>query len=143
MCRLLGVVSKTPIAVADAVGDARPQGFRRADARSTATAGASRPSGRLGQYPRSRCRQAAHWTIPRFAAATHDQRSAASLVHLRWATNGLAVRPENSHPFLADGFAMAHNGSIKPIDGCSIKCSNPTIAATLRGYHRQRALLRA
>ena len=52
---------------------------------------------------------------PAFTAATHDVRSAATLVHLRWATNGLAVQPQNSHPFVADGLAMAHNGSLKPM----------------------------
>lgn len=36
----------------------------------------------------------------------------AGLVHLRWATQGLSVCPENTHPFLADGMAFAHNGSI-------------------------------
>ena len=70
---------------------------------------------------------------PDFTAATHDQRSAASLVHLRWATTGIAVRPENSHPFLADRIAMAHNGSIKPI-GRLDELITPEIAATIRGY---------
>jgi predicted glutamine amidotransferase len=51
---------------------------------------------------------------------------------LRWATNGLAVQPQNSHPFVADGVAMAHNGSIKPtgpLDGLL----QPGVAASLRG----------
>jgi DNA-binding MurR/RpiR family transcriptional regulator len=37
-------------------------------------------------------------------------------VHLRWATDGLAVRPENTHPFVEGDRALAHNGSINPID---------------------------
>jgi len=37
---------------------------------------------------------------------------AAGFVHLRWATSGLAVTPENTHPFLAEGWAFAHQGSI-------------------------------
>ena len=69
---------------------------------------------------------------PHFAAATHDQRSAASLVHLRWATTGIAVRPENSHPFVAQRIAMAHNGSIKPI-GMLDELLTPETAATIRG----------
>lgn len=36
----------------------------------------------------------------------------AGLVHLRWATEGLSVCSENTHPFLVDGMAFAHNGSI-------------------------------
>lgn len=39
----------------------------------------------------------------------------AGLVHLRWATEGLAVGPENTHPFTDRGFTLAHNGSITPL----------------------------
>jgi predicted glutamine amidotransferase len=38
----------------------------------------------------------------------------ARVVHLRWATEGLAVVPEHTHPFVADGMALSHNGSISP-----------------------------
>jgi predicted glutamine amidotransferase len=69
---------------------------------------------------------------PDFIAATRDRRSDASLVHLRWATNGLAVQPQNSHPFMADGIAMAHNGSIKPV-GPLDDLLDRDIAASLRG----------
>src|SRR3546814_5953318 len=34
---------------------------------------------------------------------------------LRWATGGLDVRPENTHPFFDDDFAFAHNGHVSPI----------------------------
>ena len=78
---------------------------------------------------------------PHFAAATHDQRSAATLVHLRWATTGIAVRPENSHPFLADRIAMAHNGSIKPIDALDDLLVTRDRRDDPR-HHRQRAVLR-
>ena len=37
----------------------------------------------------------------------------AQLVHLRWATEGLAVFA-NTHPFSHDGITLAHNGSISP-----------------------------
>jgi predicted glutamine amidotransferase len=40
----------------------------------------------------------------------------AGLVHLRWATAGLAVSPENTHPFVDGGYALAHNGNISPRD---------------------------
>ena len=40
------------------------------------------------------------------------------------------MRPENSHPFLADRIAMAHNGSIKPI-GPLDELLDPEIAATI------------
>lgn len=38
------------------------------------------------------------------------------LVHLRWATGGLPVSPENTHPFTDAGYAFAHNGHVAPID---------------------------
>jgi gamma-glutamyl hercynylcysteine S-oxide hydrolase len=40
----------------------------------------------------------------------------AAMVHLRWATLGLGVEDDNTHPFLADGIAFEHNGSLKPLD---------------------------
>jgi len=41
---------------------------------------------------------------------------AAGLVHLRWATDGLPVAVENTHPFTDGDFALAHNGNIAPIE---------------------------
>ena len=115
MCRLLGVVSATPISVS------RRRRRERAGKDFVALTkihgdgwGIARV--RLpGNDPKVEVSAGSAADDPHFTAATHDQRSAASLVHLRWATTGLAVRPENSHPFLADRIAMAHNGSIKPI----------------------------
>ena len=42
------------------------------------------------------------------------------------------MQPQNSHPFVADGLAMAHNGSIKPI-GPLEELLEADIAASLRG----------
>src|ERR1700754_2654093 len=131
MCRLLGVVSATPISVSQAVG---------ADVLSDFVAltkihgdGWGIASVRLpGQHPRIEVSAGSALDDPHFAAATRDHRAAASLVHLRWATNGLAVQRENSHPFVADRIAMAHNGSIKPIAALD-NLLEPRIAASLRG----------
>jgi predicted glutamine amidotransferase len=38
------------------------------------------------------------------------------LVHLRWATPGLPIDLNNSHPFRHDRYTMAHNGAIFPQD---------------------------
>ena len=38
------------------------------------------------------------------------------LVHLRWATPGLAVSDRNSHPFQHGPYTFAHNGAIHPQD---------------------------
>lgn len=54
------------------------------------------------------------------------------MVHLRWATPGLTVRPENTHPFVADGYAFAHNGHIFPIDRLE-RLLSPASCSALRG----------
>jgi predicted glutamine amidotransferase len=39
-----------------------------------------------------------------------------ALLHLRKASAGLAVKPENTHPFTAGSVAFAHNGYFSPVD---------------------------
>jgi predicted glutamine amidotransferase len=131
MCRLLGVVSASPITVADAVGEDVLKDFValtkvHGDGWGIATVG------RPGEDPMAEVSAGTALDDPAFVAATHDRPSAATLVHLRWATNGLAVQPQNSHPFVADGIAMAHNGSIKPM-GLLDDLLEPDVAAALHG----------
>jgi predicted glutamine amidotransferase len=131
MCRLLGVVSTTPIAVADAVGDDVLKDFValtkvHRDGWGVATVG------HRGEAPEVQVSAGTALDDRAFGAATHDVRSAATVVHLRWATSGLAVEPQNSHPFVANGLAMAHNGSIKPM-GPLDDLLEPAMAATLNG----------
>ncbi|HEV7420840.1 MAG TPA: class II glutamine amidotransferase [Mycobacterium sp.] len=131
MCRLLGVVSTTAISVADAVGEHVLKDFvaltkLHGDGWGVAAIG------HAGAEPRAQVSAGSALDDPVFASATHDRRSAATLLHLRWATNGLAVQPENSHPFVADGVAMAHNGSIKPMAPLE-DLLEPHVTASLRG----------
>ena len=131
MCRLLGVVSASPITVADAVGEDVLKDFValtkvHGDGWGLATVG------HPGGEPRAEVSAGTALDDPKFVAANHDRRSVATLVHLRWATNGLAVQQRNSHPFVADGVAMAHNGSIKPM-GPLDDLLEPDVAALLRG----------
>jgi predicted glutamine amidotransferase len=131
MCRLLGVVSATPISVSRAVGEHVLKDFVALT--KIHGDGWGNASVRLpGQAPKIEVSAGTALDDPHFAAAMRDRRSAASLVHLRWATTGIAVRPENSHPFCADRIAMAHNGSIKPIERLE-KLIEPDVAATVRG----------
>ncbi len=39
-----------------------------------------------------------------------------ALLHLRWATQGLAINENNTHPFTYGKFSFIHNGSIFPHD---------------------------
>ena len=131
MCRLLGVVSATPVSVAEAVGEGVLKDFvalTKVHGDGWGLAAMNTPA----DVPQVEVSAGTALDDPAFAAATGNRRSAASLVHLRWATNGLAVQPENSHPFLADGVAMAHNGSIKPMELLD-DMLDPAIAATLHG----------
>jgi predicted glutamine amidotransferase len=47
-----------------------------------------------------------------FLATASGEKVAAGIVHLRWATSGLAVCIENTHPFAAESWRFAHNGAI-------------------------------
>jgi predicted glutamine amidotransferase len=131
MCRLLGVVSARPISIADAVGDDVLKDFvalTKVHGDGWGVAGVDA----IGSSPHVRVSAGTALDDPDFTAVTHDGRYAASVVHLRWATNGLAVEPQNSHPFVADGLAMAHNGSIRPM-GLLDELLEPSVTASLRG----------
>jgi len=39
-----------------------------------------------------------------------------ALLHLRWATKGLSVSENNTHPFMYEDYSFIHNGSIFPPD---------------------------
>src|ERR1700712_2722277 len=114
MCRLLGVVSTGPISVADAVGDDVLKDFvalTKIHGDGWGVAAVDGP----GDPPRVRVSAGSALDDDEFIAATHDVRSTATVLHLRWANNGLAVEPHTPPPFLVDGIAMAHKGSIKPM----------------------------
>lgn len=131
MCRLLGVVSAGPISIADAVGDDVLEDFvalTKVHGDGWGVAGVDA----VGGTPHAQVSARSALGDEDFTAATHGGRYVASLVHLRWATNGLAVEPSNSHPFVADGMAMAHNGSIKPMAPLN-DLVEPSVAASLRG----------
>jgi len=44
-------------------------------------------------------------------------RTGSLIMHLRSATRGLGLGLEDTHPFLRDGTAFAHNGAVKPVEG--------------------------
>ena len=64
--------------------------------------------------------------------ALAERLSSAQIVHLRMATDGMSCRAENTHPFLVDGLAFAHNGSLMPAQSIDAFI-DPSIAAGLRG----------
>jgi predicted glutamine amidotransferase len=129
MCRLLAYVSGSPRSVEDLLGPAEFAGFRElsrlhrdgwgmtwlADpddrgVQDGPTAGWD--DGRL----RVRRSLLPAYEDPTFDALARRCLGSAGFVHLRWATSGLAVADSNTHPFLASGWAFAHQGSIPSPD---------------------------
>ncbi|MCW2686433.1 MAG: class glutamine amidotransferase [Mycobacterium sp.] len=131
MCRLLGVVSALPITVSGAVGPSTLKDFVALTAVHGDGWGIARTD-HAGQHPIVEVSAGSALDDALFTTITTERPAAASLVHLRWATNGLAVQPQNSHPFVADGIAMAHNGSIMPM-GPLEELIDADIAASLGG----------
>ncbi len=51
---------------------------------------------------------------PAFVEQTRFEPSRSRIVHLRWASPGLRVQAENTHPFSDGSLNFAHNGSLMP-----------------------------
>lgn len=112
MCRLFGYVTESPFAVADLLGEEGLESF------TSLTAVHSDGWGMAWQTPEgTRVTSSPHSADvdADYRELVEEPLSNAGLVHLRWATGGLGVRPENTHPFLTDDSAFAHNGHIHPI----------------------------
>jgi predicted glutamine amidotransferase len=63
-----------------------------------------------------RARKSAHRAAdePEYDRLAHRALGDLGLVHLRWATPGLGVGHDNSHPFRYGQYVLAHNGAIHP-----------------------------
>jgi predicted glutamine amidotransferase len=115
LCRLLGYVSERPVSAAEGLGGTEFRTFTSLSAVHGDGWGMawSQPSGSgIGSAtsPISAADDPAYFELAGQAL------SSAGLVHLRWATDGLAVHSLNTHPFTDGGYALAHNGSISPVD---------------------------
>ncbi len=111
MCRLLGFAATRPMTVDDAVGATELAEFvelARVHCDGWGTASVNDP----GATPRVVTSQLSAQLDPEFLAHSSSASGRAGMLHLRWATDGLEVKPENTHPFLADSIAFAHNGSV-------------------------------
>lgn len=113
MCRLAGWVSRVPATLgevlgADGLAELMALSHQHADGWGLAWWEGGRLRRLASPLPAHAC--------PDFAAAL-QVRADAALLHLRWATPGLRVAPENTHPFLAGDWAYGHNGAVRPADG--------------------------
>ncbi|WP_448616779.1 class II glutamine amidotransferase [Modestobacter sp. URMC 112] len=111
MCRLLGTVSTTPVTLDDVLGTERGAflGLAAVHGDGWGHAWSTGPGElEVRKSPESALDSAELGDLAGTRAAE------AALTHLRWATLGLTVRPDNTHPFTDGRVAFAHNGSVSP-----------------------------
>jgi predicted glutamine amidotransferase len=121
MCRLLGWAASTPRTLADLLGEEDLAEFTSLSRKHADGWGVAWSSGRdtdagdppVRELAVRKDTDAAHYSR-KFADWTHHEPADLGMVHLRWATLGLEVTDANTHPFLSDGMAFAHNGSVRP-----------------------------
>jgi predicted glutamine amidotransferase len=130
VCRLLGYVSPQPLPMRAAVGADTFDAFRalscvHGDGWGMAWAGPGEPV-------RAQRSVAPAADDPEFTAAASEVPARAGFLHLRWATTGIAVTPANTHPFVGDGWALAHNGFVRN-SGAIERALSPARRSALRG----------
>jgi predicted glutamine amidotransferase len=111
MCRLLGWASSRPTSLLDLLGEEELDEFTALSCKHADGWGLAR-STRWGVEMR-KAPDAAR-SSAEFDRLARYGRADLGMAHLRWATLGLDVRAENTHPFGTRRVAFAHNGSIKP-----------------------------
>jgi predicted glutamine amidotransferase len=111
MCRLLGWTSRVPTTLSELLGADDLAGFTELSTKHGDGWGVARSTRRRVAV---RKRPDAARTSAEFARWAGGRRADMGLVHLRWATLGLGVGPDNTHPFTDGRMAFAHNGSIRP-----------------------------
>jgi predicted glutamine amidotransferase len=110
MCRLLGYCARDEAAVADLIGDA---GLGELIALSELHS----DGWGMAWYERSEPairKSPLRADEPEFEKLARQPLGDLGLVHLRWATPGLAVSDENTHPFSYGSYVFAHNGAVHP-----------------------------
>jgi predicted glutamine amidotransferase len=127
MCRLLGFVSRRPTTLRELLGEEELAEFTELSLKHGDGWGFARATADGVEVTKA---PDAARTSPLFASVAAGQTADLGLLHLRWATLGLGVVPENTHPFTDGRIAFAHNGSVKPPE--SLDPFIPADLATLR-----------
>ncbi len=120
MCRLLGFVADRPTTLHELLGAElvafTALSLKHGDGWGFATptrAGHGVPGHDVPAYDVRKSPDAAR-ASREFDVAARDLATDLCLVHLRWATMGLATTMDNTHPFALGSYAFGHNGSIDP-----------------------------
>jgi predicted glutamine amidotransferase len=109
MCRLLGYVTRTPVALAELLGEEDLFEFTELSCKhgdGWGVAWATDTGVEVVKAPDAARMSSA------FGRHVYEHVGDLGIVHLRWATLGLEVALENTHPFTDGTVAFAHNGSI-------------------------------
>jgi predicted glutamine amidotransferase len=113
MCRILGYCARDHISVTELIGAPGLTAFTALSAWHRDGWGMAAQNGdglRVSKSQRQACDD------PDYLRLAGEPLGDTGLVHLRWATPGLAVEDRNAHPFVYGEFALAHNGAIHPQD---------------------------
>ncbi|CAB4534487.1 unannotated protein [freshwater metagenome] len=112
MCRLLGYVSLKPESFAEAVGEKLPEFISlssvHCDGWGVATFEHNSTESHLTRAPEIAK------DSKTFNETISNSKTDGALLHLRWATTGLPVSENNTHPFVSHGYSFIHNGAIYP-----------------------------
>ena len=109
MCRLLGYVTRTPAALVELLGEADLFEFTELSCKHGDGWGAAWATDTGAEVVKAP--DAARMSSA-FGRHVYEHVGDLGIVPLRWATLGLEVAPENTHPFTDGTVAFAHNGSI-------------------------------
>ena len=129
MCRLLGWATRAPVTLHGLLGEEDLLDFTELSVKhgdGWGVARATEDGAKVHKRPDTArdSRSFALW------ARTHA--TDLGLAHLRWATMGLSVGIENTHPFTDGNVAFAHNGSVLA-PGSLDRLADPTVTRLRRG----------
>ena len=111
MCRLLAFSSADDTTIQELLTPREFENYRQLSTLHSDGWGASWWSRDLGVRQTNSVLRAVD--DPNFLNVSTEQSMSAGIVHLRWATSGLSVCMENTHPFTSPEWRFAHNGAIK------------------------------
>ena len=110
MCRLLGYSSQTPTTFGEVVGENFNQFVKLADDHCDGWGIATSEGNGADLYKEP----VAATKSANFKEQLESHKSSSALLHLRWATAGMAINENNTHPFTYQDISFIHNGSFTP-----------------------------
>ena len=112
MCRLMGYVASKEVTFAELLGS-KLESFRALSSKHKDSWGISTNSS--GNLRTAKFVESAIGSVT-FPEVIAEHRSSGALLHLREASKGISVSPDNAHPFAMNDLAFIHNGTIFPHD---------------------------